>query len=66
MVIIKYKLMLACNGGMQIMDNGARCCTDENSRLWAILGTDITEAMDNLAISDAKVTITIEPIQDNE
>lgn len=57
---ISYTLMLANEGGMQIMGNGERfiCATDP--ALAKFLGGDILNILKNEATQDAKITVKIE------
>lgn len=57
---IKYKVMLADEGGLQIHEDGQRIIMADEDSLYRILGIDVASAIDKLAVSDVEVTITIE------
>lgn len=56
---IKYKVMLADGGCMQIMENGERYITGDNDELRTLLGDDVYAYVRDKEIMDAEVTITI-------
>lgn len=57
---IKYKVMLADEGGLQIIDDGQRYITESNDKLRTMIGEDVYCYLKEKGISDADVTITIE------
>lgn len=57
---IKYKVMLADEGGLQILEDGQRYITESNDNLRRMIGDDVYCYLEEKGISDAEVTITIE------
>lgn len=57
---ISYTLMLANEGGMQIMGNGERFICTTDTTLAKFLGDDILNRLKDDAIQDAKITVKIE------
>ena len=58
--IIKYKVMFANEGGLQIYEDGRRIIMPTDDSVYRTLGVDVASAMDELEIIDSEVTITIE------
>lgn len=57
---IKYKVMFAHEGGLQIHEDGRRIIMPTDDSVYRTLGVDVASAMDELEIIDSEVTITIE------
>lgn len=57
---ISYTLMLANEGGMQIMESGERIICETDATLAKLLGDDILDNMNSDYIRDAKITVKIE------